>query len=535
MKDNSPEAKAARKAARKLAKKQAKMAAKLAGAAPTSTVDDKAAKKAEKKARKKAKKLAKKAKKEKKRKAEEASLASPAVKKVKKGESLDAIEAWRKKNNMQITQMKGDDADILPFLTFDDARLHFPKKCIDALDFHGYTAPTPIQSQTWPMALKKRDMIGVAKTGSGKTMAFTLPAAALLMKGDCNSQGRFPRMLCLSPTRELAMQIDEVCQSVGKICGLQSHCIFGGVPKWSQRKALKDGLDIVVGTPGRMKDMLENDCLDLSKYVVLDEADRMLDMGFLQEIKAILGATPATRQTLLYSATWPMEIRKLAHDFLKSNPIKINIGSDELEANGKVSQEVEVCDPRSRDQKVLGKLKEFTSDKKWKGKGRSVRIIVFVLYKKEATRVEQMLNRSGWSSVGIHGDKSQDARVRALGEFKSGKVPILVATDVAARGLDIPNVEYVINYSFPLTIEDYVHRIGRTGRAGKDGVSFTFFTENDKARSGELINVLNKAGAKVPKNLLAFGTTVKKKKHHLYGDFAKDVDMSKKGTRITFD
>jgi ATP-dependent RNA helicase DBP3 len=272
------------------------------------------------------------------------------------------------------------------------------------------------------------------------------------------------------------------------------------------------------------------------EYVVLDEADRMLDMGFEKEVRAILEATPKSRQTLLYSATWPQEIRELAREFLNDRPIKVNIGSDDLEANGRVSQEVEVVsDPRSRDGKMVNLLKKYTSDPKWKGKGKEVRILVFVLYKKEATRVETTLKRAGWRACGIHGDKSQEARTAALADFKSGKVPILVATDVAARGLDIPNVEYVINYSFPLTIEDYIHRIGRTGRAGKHGVSYTFFHQGDKARSGELVNVLRQAKMPVPANLMKFGCTVKKKEHKLYGAFHKDVDMSKKGKRITFD
>lgn len=250
VKDNSPEAKAARKAARKAAKQLAK----------TKALD--AATQAAKKAKKAAKKAKKAAKLEKKRKAQ-GSASSPAKKsKTDTSVSSDEITAFREKNNMIIS---GRDADITPFLTFDAARKHFPKECMAALDAQGYVAPTPIQAQTWPALLNRRDMIGVAETGSGKTMAFVLPAAAIMLKGDCSTKGRFPRFLCLSPTRELAMQIDQVCQDVGKCCGLKAHCIYGGVPKWSQRAALKSGIDFCIGTPGRMKDMLENDILDLSR------------------------------------------------------------------------------------------------------------------------------------------------------------------------------------------------------------------------------------------------------------------------------
>ncbi len=231
-KDNSPAAKAARKAARKVAKKAAKKAAK----------------------------------KEAKRQAAAAAAGSPPAKKAKIAAAPSSanaeVVAFREKNNLTIS---GPDSEIAPFLTFAEARKHFPTKCMDACDAQGYVAPTPIQAQTWPALLQKRDMIGIAETGSGKTMAFVLPAAALMLKGDCTRRGRYPRFLCLSPTRELAMQIDQVCQFVGKSCNLANTCIFGGVPKWTQRKALKDGVDFVTGTPGRMKDMLENDCLDLSK------------------------------------------------------------------------------------------------------------------------------------------------------------------------------------------------------------------------------------------------------------------------------
>merc|ERR1712200_351340 len=229
--------------------------------------------------------------------------------------------------------------------------------------------------------------------------------------------------------------------------------------------------------------MGEEGCCDLSQisYLVLDEADRMLDQGFERDIRRIIPETHPQRQTALFSATWPDSVRELAHEFL-NKPIKVTIGSDDLAAGTRIKQIVEVIDDRARELRLNKLLKEYHASRK-------NRMLIFVLYKKEASRIEMSLTRSGWNCTSIHGDKSQEARTEAVENFKNGRVPLLVATDVAARGLDIPDVDYVINYSFPLTIEDYVHRIGRTGRAGKSGVSHTFFQACDKARAGELVKV----------------------------------------------
>ena len=229
----------------------------------------------------------------------------------------------------------------------------------------------------------------------------------------------------------------------------------------------------------------------------------------------------------MFSATFPTSIQELAHEFL-ADPIKVTCGSEDLVASRSVKQFVDVVDPHEKDSKIHHLLKQYHSSRK-------NRIVLFVLYKKEAIRVERTLQKRGWNCVAIHGDKGQDARTEAVEQFKSGKIPLLIATDVAARGLDIPDVEYVLNYTFPLTIEDYVHRIGRTGRGGKNGTSHTFFTVHDKARAGELVNVLREAKQSIPQDLLKFGTHVKKKEHKLYGAFAKNVDMTKKATKIKFD
>merc|ERR1711970_834367 len=343
--------------------------------------------------------------------------------------------------------------------------------------------------------------------------------------------GGSPKMLIVSPTRELAMQSQEVLETAGKTCGVRSVCVYGGVPKWQQAEVLRKGVEVVVATPGRLLDLMNDGCCDLSEvsYLVLDEADRMLDQGFERDIRRIISETHPQRQTALFSATWPDSVRELAHEFL-NKPIKVTIGSDDLAAGTRIKQIVEVIEDRARESKLNKLLKDYHSTRK-------NRILIFVLYKKEAARIEQSLSRNGWNCTSIHGDKSQGARTQAVESFRDGDIPLLVATDVAARGLDIPDVDYVINFSFPLTIEDYVHRIGRTGRAGKSGTSHTFFQVCDKLRAGELVKVLKDANQEVPEAMNDFDLSIKKKEHKLYGAFGpKDhLGPMKKATKITFD
>jgi len=337
-------------------------------------------------------------------------------------------------------------------------------------------------------------------------------------------------MLVLAPTRELAMQTDDVLKVAGKQTNLRVVCVYGGVSKEPQRKELKSGAHVVVATPGRLLDFMnDGDCiLSEVSFLVLDEADRMLDMGFEKDIRKILDCIPDSklRQTAMFSATWPPSIQKMAAQFLNS-PIRVTIGtgSEGLSANGNVKQIVEVIEDRSRDARLTTLLQEYHTSRK-------NRILVFVLYKKEAVRLESFLNNKGWKVGSIHSNKSQNQRIVALQSFKDGTNPLLVATDVASRGLDIPQVEYVINYSFPLTIEDYVHRIGRTGRAGAKGISHTFFQSHDKHHAGELVNVLKENKQDVPKDLLQWGLAVKKKEPKL--GKINIVDTPKSG-HITFD
>ncbi|KAF7531318.1 hypothetical protein G7054_g8984 [Neopestalotiopsis clavispora] len=419
--------------------------------------------------------------------------------------------------------------NLRPILEFT----HLPNTTLVSKNpFKAFKNPTPIQAASWPFGLSGRDIVGVAETGSGKTIAFGLPLVEAVLAFDKPTKGAGRiRAVVVSPTRELAMQTNDELSRLTNFVGLKTVCVYGGASKDEQRTQLKKA-DIIVATPGRLKDFLEEGSikLDNAKFAVLDEADRMLDKGFEDDIKLILGSCPKKeqRQTLMFTATWPQSVQALALTFMVS-PVRIAIGnndSGDLKANARIAQSVEVVDPRNKEQRLLQILK---------AQPRNERVLVFCLYKKEATRVEGFLQQRGLKVVGIHGDLRQEQRTRSLEAFKKGETPILVATDVAARGLDIPEVKLVVNVTFPLTIEDYVHRIGRTGRAGKTGQAITLFTEHDKAHSGTLINILKSANQPVPDELLKFGTTVKKKAHGTYGAFFKDVDMSQKGTKITFD
>nr|UWK20232.1 ATP-dependent RNA helicase dbp3 [Trichoderma stromaticum] len=447
------------------------------------------------------------------------------------------IDEYLSKNEIVITDSRNTTGKLRPVTEFH----HLPSTNLlekKPSPFASYKAPTPIQAASWPSTLSGRDVVGVAETGSGKTMAFALPCVESISL--IGKKG--VKAVVVSPTRELAMQTHEQLARLASLLRLKCVCLYGGASKDDQRALLQKGADIIVATPGRLKDFMSDETVDLSgcRFAVLDEADRMLDKGFEEDIKMILGACPPReeRQTLMFTATWPISVQSLASTFMV-DPVKITIGSRgketengsvELQANTRITQRVEVLDGRDKEFRLLQIIKEHQQ-----GKQKDDRILVFCLYKKEATRVEGFLGRKGVRVGGIHGDLKQEQRTRSLEAFKTGKTPVLVATDVAARGLDIPEVKLVINVTFPLTIEDYVHRIGRTGRAGKTGEAITMFTVQDKAHSGSLINILKGANQPVPDELMKFGTVVKKKTHDMYGGFFKDVDPNQKSTKITFD
>ncbi|KAJ6837929.1 putative DEAD-box ATP-dependent RNA helicase family protein [Iris pallida] len=450
----------------------------------------------------------------------------PKKKKERKEAGSEEAEVGK---GVAVTGKDAKDPKYKPLDSFAESGL--PAEVLDCCK--GFRKPSPIQSSTWPFLLDGRDLIGIAATGSGKTIAFGVPALMHILQKDNKktSKKAVPRCLVLSPTRELAQQIADVLVDAGAPCGIKSVCLYGGTKKGPQIASLKSGVDIVIGTPGRMKDLIEMGvcCLKEVSFVVLDEADRMLDMGFEPEVRSILSQTSNVRQMVMFSATWPFAVHQLAQEFMDPNPVKVVVGSEDLAANHDVMQIVEVLDDRSRDSRLISLLEKYHQSQR-------NRVLVFVLYKKEAARVENMLQRRGWKAVSVHGDKAQHDRTNALALFKEGKCPLMIATDVASRGLDIPDVEVVINYSFPLTTEDYVHRIGRTGRAGKKGVAHTFFMQENKGLAGELVNVLREAGQVVPESLTKFGTHVKKKESKLYGSHFKEITAdAPKSTKITFD
>ncbi|XP_071733928.1 DEAD-box ATP-dependent RNA helicase 20-like [Rutidosis leptorrhynchoides] len=366
----------------------------------------------------------------------------------------------------------------------------FPGYCLDVISRLGFVEPTPIQSQGWPMALKGRDLIGIAETGSGKTLSYLLPALVHVSAQPPLVQGDGPIVLILAPTRELAVQIQQEAGKFGSLSRIRSTCIYGGAPKGPQIRDLQRGVEIVIGTPGRLIDMLEARHTNLRRvtYLVLDEADRMLDMGFEPQIRKIISQIRPDRQTLYWSATWPKEVESLARQFLR-NPYKVIIGSPVLKANQSINQIIEVVTDAEKYTRLIRLLKEMMDGS---------RILIFVETKKGCDQVTRQLRMDGWPALSIHGDKSQDERDWVLAEFKSGRSLIMTATDVAARGLDVKDIKCVINYDFPTSLEDYVHRIGRTGRAGAKGIAVTFFTHANSKHAKELVKILQEAGQVVP-------------------------------------
>ncbi|HHO59496.1 MAG TPA: ATP-dependent RNA helicase RhlE [Thiotrichales bacterium] len=329
-----------------------------------------------------------------------------------------------------------------------------------AVSEKGYSKPTPIQQQAIPLILEGRDLMGGAQTGTGKTAGFTLPLLQRLMQTEHTGKGRRPvRALVLTPTRELAAQVSESVRSYGKHLPLRSTVVFGGVSINPQKMKLIKGVDILVATPGRLLDHVGQRSVDLSKVeiLVLDEADRMLDMGFIHDIRKVLALLPRQKQTLLFSATFSNEIKRLANDLLET-PALIEVARRNTAAES-VTQTVHPVD-KSRKRELLSWL---IGDGNWQ------QVLVFTRTKHGANRLTKQLISDGISAAAIHGNKSQGARTRALAEFKAGDVRVLVATDIAARGLDISQLPHVVNFELPNVAEDYVHRIGRTGRAGCEG------------------------------------------------------------------
>ena len=367
-------------------------------------------------------------------------------------------------------------------MSFENLNLIEP--ILKALKSEGYTIPTPVQEQSIPIVLNGQDLLACAQTGTGKTAAFAIPILQLLHGTKTNQRGPKPiRALILTPTRELAIQIDESFASYGKHTGLTHLVVFGGVSQHAQTNALRFGVDILIATPGRLLDLVDQRFINLSniQMFVLDEADRMLDMGFIHDVKKVITKIPANRQTLFFSATMPSEISSLAGSIL-TNPARVEVTPVSSTAE-KIEQGVYFVEKNDKRLLLLHLLKDET-----------IRTaLVFTRTKHGADKVVKDLNRANIEAEAIHGNKSQSARQRALTLFKNGQIRVLVATDIAARGIDVDDLGHVINYELPNIPETYVHRIGRTGRAGASGIAYSFCDGEEREFLRDINKLITKA------------------------------------------
>jgi ATP-dependent RNA helicase RhlE len=364
----------------------------------------------------------------------------------------------------------------------DFAALGLSEPILRALAARNYTTPTPIQARTIPHLLQGRDLLGIAQTGTGKTAAFALPMLQLLTKSNLRPRPRMPRSLVLAPTRELATQIADSFEAYGKHLHQRVAIVFGGVGQSPQVQALQRGVDVLVATPGRLLDLMQQRHCELGdlEILVLDEADRMLDMGFLPDVRRILQRIPPQRHSLLFSATMPADITQLANSLLR-DPLRVEVTPPAATAD-RIEQSVHFV---KRDKK-RDLLVELLSDPQF------VRTLVFTRTKHGADRVAKSLSKAGIEAHAIHGNKSQGARERALDGFRDGSAPVLVATDIAARGIDVPEITHVVNFDLPNVPESYVHRIGRTARAGRDGIAISFCDETEQEYLRDIEKLIRK-------------------------------------------
>jgi superfamily II DNA/RNA helicase len=421
-----------------------------------------------------------------------------------------------------------------PLLRFSD--LSFDRNIIKYTTGQ-FASPTPIQSVTWPIAQSGHNLVGVAETGSGKTLSFLLPAMNHILNQNARANSREgPIVLVVAPTRELAMQIHKVASDFAQRLGFRTACLYGGAPRGAQIRQVVYGVEMIVATPGRLLDLVSFGKTNFNRtsFLVLDEADRMLDMGFERDLRKILSQVNPDSQTLMWSATWPKEIVRLAEEFLKDY-VHIKIGKSEngLSVNKRIKQKFIFAsnyDKNAHLDKLIDDLKngnsegEILEDQDIQGENENnqsntdnkdatnkpskptnkkfPKAILFTNKKMKCESLVKHLNKLGLSSDSIHGDKSQSERDYAFRRFKNDDIEVLVATDVAARGLDVSDVKVVINYDFPMNIEDYVHRIGRTGRSGKNGISYAIFTSENYALAKPLKSLLLKAEQDVPAELV---------------------------------
>jgi superfamily II DNA/RNA helicase len=370
------------------------------------------------------------------------------------------------------------EADLMSF-----ADLGLSEKVLKAVTNAGYSTPTPIQEQAIPHVLTRRDVLGIAQTGTGKTAAFTLPMLTLLEQG--RARARMPRTLILEPTRELAAQVEENFVKYGAEHKLNVALLIGGVSFGDQDTKIQRGVDVLIATPGRLLDHFERGKLLMTgiEVLVIDEADRMLDMGFIPDIERICKLTPFTRQTLFFTATMPPEIQRITEQFL-SNPIRVEVSKPATAATTITQMLVASGSKDFEKRETLRRVLKNSADLK--------NAIIFCNRKRDIAVVVKSLEQHGFNVGGLHGDMEQRARMAMLESFKAGRVPLLVASDVAARGLDIPDVSHVINYDIPIHADDYIHRIGRTGRAGRTGTAYSIASKADSKYLDAITALLKK-------------------------------------------
>ncbi|KAH8321054.1 hypothetical protein KR074_001672 [Drosophila pseudoananassae] len=419
--------------------------------------------------------------------------------------SASVAQKIRKENNGTTVShvFEAKDGETLapipnPVWKFEQCFAKYPDLLKEVMK-QGFSKPSPIQAQAWPILLKGHDMIGIAQTGTGKTLAFLLPGM-IHTEYQCIPRGQRsgPNVLILAPTRELALQIEMEVKKY-PFRGMRAVCIYGGGDRCMQISDMKRGAEIIICTPGRLNDLVEAKVIDVRSisYLVLDEADRMLDMGFEPQIRKVLLDIRPDRQTIMTSATWPPGVRRLSQRYMK-NPIQVCVGSLDLAATHSVKQIIKLL--KDDDEKYTT-IKSFVNNM-----SETDKIIVFCGRKARADDLSSDLTLDGFYTQCIHGNLDQSDREQAIADIKSGVVRILVATDVASRGLDIEDISHVINYDFPPKIEEYVHRVGRTGRAGRKGTSISFITSEDWGMAKDLIAILKEAGQEVPKELYNMAT-----------------------------
>jgi len=416
---------------------------------------------------------------------------------------MAADPAWdnghKDDNDVHVISGPGGAPTVEHWDSFEHVRQFFPGGLVDILtdgQVARFQSPTKIQAYCWPSLMNGEDVIGVAKTGSGKTLAFLLPGFIAIKASNHNAEALGPKVLVLAPTRELCQQIYEESEKFGEPAGIFSACAYGGASRGGQLRSFRRGPHVCIGCPGRLFDFLESSEVKLgaADYCVLDEADRMLDMGFEQQIGAIMSHIPRKRQTCLFTATWPNEVRDIARALCYQDAVHIQIGTgDTLTSNADILQKTIVV---LHDGEKQSQLEAIIGDANLNNSG----VLIFCQTKRQ---VDQLARQNAkYNAVTLHGDMEQRERANSLARMKNGSSKIMIATDVASRGLDLRNIGIVINYDAPQTAEDYVHRIGRTGRAGDQGVAYTFLTTDETAKARDIVMVMNKTGQEVPEDLM---------------------------------